>query len=361
MPVLPVPTLIPNKIKENTNKPNVANNNLTGLHPVNDLLKTRSYKSIIFGKVCSWKCLMAFAIKYLFATTNNIKKMIRLPKKVAPMISNTNPKPIGIQKDFFLKMADFGSLLSCSSWFIKSTAKTGFMIKATTKEAAKVNINMAGKYTMNLPMIPGQNNNGKNGAKVVTVPANTGMNTSPAAILAEVVAVNFPLPCTKIRCVFSITTIASSTIIPNPNSKANNTMKFKVILVPINILPAGKNTKATNILNGTDKATKKALVTPIKNINTINTKTNPITIEFTNSVNEDLVLILWSPVITVFKSLGKLVSFASSTIFLTASEVSIKFSPLRLMIFNVKTFFPSKRAKLSFFLTVSTIVATSFK
>ncbi len=145
---------------------------------------------------------------------------------------------------------------------------------------------------MNLPMIPGQNNNGKNGAKVVMVPANTGINTSPAAILADVVAVSLPLPCTKIRCVFSITTIASSTIIPNPNKRANSTIKFNVILVPINKLPAGKNTKATNILNGTDKATKKALVTPIKNINTINTKINPITMEFTNSVKDDLVGIL---------------------------------------------------------------------
>ena len=145
---------------------------------------------------------------------------------------------------------------------------------------------------MNLPMIPGQNNNGKNGAKVVMVPANTGINTSPAAILAEVVAVSLPLPCTKIRWVFSITTIASSTIIPNPNKRANSTIKFNVILVPINKLPAGKNTKATNILNGTDKATKKAFVTPIKNINTINTNINPITMEFTNSVKEDLVGIL---------------------------------------------------------------------
>ena len=42
--------------------------------------------------------------------------------------------------------------------------------------------------------MPGQNNKGKKGAKVVIVPANTGIKTSPAAILAEVVAVNFPLP-----------------------------------------------------------------------------------------------------------------------------------------------------------------------
>ena len=69
-------------------------------------------------------------------------------------------------------------------------------------------------------------------------------------------------------------------------------MKFKVICPPTTKSPAGKNTKATNILNGTDNATKKALVTPIKNINTINTKTKPITIEFTNSLKELLVRIL---------------------------------------------------------------------
>ena len=89
--------------------------------------------------------MIADAIKYLLATTKNIKKMVRLPKKVAPMISNTIPKPIGIQKFFFLKMADFGSLLFSSSWFIKSTAKTGFIIKATTKDAVNVKINIAGK------------------------------------------------------------------------------------------------------------------------------------------------------------------------------------------------------------------------
>ena len=69
-------------------------------------------------------------------------------------------------------------------------------------------------------------------------------------------------------------------------------MKFKVICEPTNKSPAGKNTKATNILKGTDKATKKALVTPIKNISTTNTNMKPMTIEFTKSVNELLVLIL---------------------------------------------------------------------
>ena len=55
------------------------------------------------------------------------------------------PTPIGIQKFLFLNIADLGSSDFTSSWFMKSTANTGFMIKATTKEAAKVNINMAGR------------------------------------------------------------------------------------------------------------------------------------------------------------------------------------------------------------------------
>ena len=235
------------------------------------------------------------------------------------------------------------------------------MIKATTNDAANVKINIAGRYTMNLPIIPGQNNKGKNGAKVVIVPANTGTNTSPAAILADVVAVSFPLPSTKIRCVFSMTTIASSTIIPNPNNNANSTIKFKVICVPNNKSPAGKNTKATNILNGTDKATKNALVIPIKNINTINTNTKPITILFTNSVKELFVLILWSPVITACKSLGKVFAFASAKISFTASEVAMRFSPFLFTILNVSTFLPSKRAKFSFSLMVSLIEAMSLK
>ena len=81
---------------------------------------------------------------------------------------------------------------------------------------------------MNLPMIPGQNSKGKNGARVVSVPANTGINTSPAAIFAETVADSFPFPSTNIRWVFSMTTMASSTIIPSPNSSAKSTIKLRV-------------------------------------------------------------------------------------------------------------------------------------
>ena len=174
---------------------------------------------------------------------------------------------------------------------------------------------MVGRYTMNLPIMPGQKSKGKKGASVVSVPASTGINTSPAAIRAEMVAEIFPFPSKNILWVFSITTMASSTIIPSPKSKANNTIKFKVTCPPTIRSAPGKNTNATNMLKGTDSATKKAFTTPIKNIKIINTNTNPITIELTKSVNEVLVRTLISPVITAFKFLGKLLAFISFTIF----------------------------------------------
>ena len=57
---------------------------------------------------------------------------------------------------------------------------------------------------MNLPIIPGQNNNGKNGASVVSVPASTGINTSPAAIFAAMTDVIFPFALRKYPvCIFN--------------------------------------------------------------------------------------------------------------------------------------------------------------
>ena len=87
---------------------------------------------------------------------------------------------------------------------------------------------------MNLPIIPGQKSNGKNGASVVSVPESTGIKISPAAIFADSIVESFPLFSMKIRCVFSITTIASSTIIPKPKSNAKSTMKFNVTLTTNN-------------------------------------------------------------------------------------------------------------------------------
>src|SRR5690349_18105784 len=102
------------------------------------------------------------------------------------------------------------------------------MIYATINEADKVTINVTGKKYINSPIIPGQNNKGKKGANVVKVPDNTGKNTSPVATLAACTIGTLPL--SKIRCVFSITTIASSTTIPSPSKKENNTIMFMVKL-----------------------------------------------------------------------------------------------------------------------------------
>ena len=54
-------------------------------------------------------------------------------------------------------------------------------------------IKVTGKKNMNLPITPCQNANGINGAKVVSVPDNTGTNTSPAASLAAFFMGTFPL------------------------------------------------------------------------------------------------------------------------------------------------------------------------
>ena len=91
---------------------------------------------------------------------------------------------------------------------------------------------------------------------------------------------------------FSITTIASSTIIPSPNSNAKSTIKLSVTVVPIMPVATGKNRNATNTLRGTLSATKNALVTPIKNINTNNTKIKPMMIVFTKSLNDVAVFLL---------------------------------------------------------------------
>ena len=197
---------------------------------------------------------------------------------------------------------------------------------------------------MNFPMMPGQNSKGIKGANVVSVPAKTGTNTSPAAYLAASTLLIFPFPCEKILCVFSITTMASSTTIPKPNKSANSTMKLSVTLDPTMNSAEGSSINARNMLNGTESATKKELVTPIKNMRIIITRINPITIEFTNSSNAADALMLRSPVMLIFKSFGSTLPCISSTILLIFSDALIRFSPERLMILRVTTFLPFKRA-----------------
>jgi len=193
-------------------------------------------------------------------------------------------------------------------------------------------------------MMPGQNNKGTNGASVVSVPANTGTNTSPAAYLAASTAEIFPLPCENILWVFSITTMASSTTIPNPNKSAKSTMKLSVTLEPTMKSAVGRNINARNMLSGTDNATKNELVTPMKNIRMINTSINPMMMEFTNSSKAAAALMLRSPVILTLRSFGKTSSCICFTTALIFSDALIKFSPERLMMLSVTTFLPFKRA-----------------
>ena len=139
--------------------------------------------------------------------------------------------------------------------------------------------------------------------------------------------------------------MASSTIIPNPSSNAKRTIKFSVTVVPIIPDATGKNINATNTLSGTLNATKNALVTPIKNIRIINTKTKPMMMVFTRSPKDVLVALLRSPVITTFRLGGSsFFSFISATIPFILSAAFIRFSPARFTMLSVTTFLPSKRA-----------------
>ena len=76
---------------------------------------------------------------------------------------------------------------------MKSTANTGLMMYATTREAVRVIIKVIGKYIMNFPITPPQNASGTNGASVVAVPERTGKKISPAAFFAAIFMGTFPL------------------------------------------------------------------------------------------------------------------------------------------------------------------------
>ena len=132
------------------------------------------------------------------------------------------------------------------------------------------------------------------------------------------------------------------------------------MLIPEMLLTSGMNKNATKTESGTLNATKKALVTPIKNIRMISTSINPMMIVLISSVKEVFVCLLVSPVNSTRRLLGNSPDFCMlSTSAFTLSAQSIRFSPDRFTIFNVTTFFPSRRAKLSFSFTVSFNSATS--
>ncbi len=201
--------------------------------------------------------------------------------------------------------------------------------------------------------MPGQNSSGKNGASVVSVPASTGIITSPAAYLALCFTSKSYL-C-KIRWVFSITTIASSTTIPRASSSENSTITFMVIP------SAGINQKASSVASGTDRPTKNALLKPIKNMRINTTKMKPRITVFSRSCNCTRVFSEVSPVTLTFRPCGNFVSWYSSSIAYIWSVASIRFSPLRFTTFSVTTLFLSSWAKSCLSLKASFISAISFK
>ncbi|OIQ69165.1 hypothetical protein GALL_492360 [mine drainage metagenome] len=158
-------------------------------------------------------------------------------------------------------------------------------------------MSVIGRKNIKCPIRLFQNARGIKGASVVIVPEKTGKNTSPAAIFAAFLIGTAPLA--KMRCVFSITTIASSTTIPNASRNEKSTIIFSVNPM------AGISKKAIKQESGTESATKTALVLPIKNIRITVTKINPIMMVLIRSFSVERVLSDWSPVTVISKPFGK--------------------------------------------------------
>ena len=106
----------------------------------------------------------------------------------------------------------------------------------------------------------------------------------------------------------------------------------------------GINKNATNVESGTESATNKAFVAPMKNIKIKVTNIKPMMIVLIKSWSDTRVLTLWSAVNVTFMPFGNTVASTSLQITCILSLASIRFSPLRFMTFSVITFLPSKRA-----------------
>ncbi len=137
-------------------------------------------------------------------------------------------------------------------------------------------INVIGIYFMNSPIIPSQRINGKNAAKVVAVDAIIGIAISPTACFA---ASQGAKPLSIKRCMFSTTTMALSTSIPNARIKENNTIMFILkSMAPI-------TTKEINMDIGIASPTKRASRVPKKKNKTAITKITPIIMLFSRLLN----------------------------------------------------------------------------
>src|SRR3546814_21049831 len=99
--------------------------------------------------------------------------------------------------------------------------------------------------------------------------------------------------------------MASSTTIPSASRKENRTIMFSVKLVGSTESRAGMIRKARKDDRGTARATKIALVVPMKNMRMLVTKTNPILIVLTRSWRVIRVLSDWSAVRVLFSHGGK--------------------------------------------------------
>src|SRR5260370_9983169 len=97
---------------------------------------------MIQGRTRLWKPWINPSNTNLFRMDRMTRHSSRLPRKGTPPRSNNIPKTTAIQNPGVLNMADFDFLPSSSGWFIKSTANTGFMMKATMREAVRVKISM---------------------------------------------------------------------------------------------------------------------------------------------------------------------------------------------------------------------------
>ncbi len=98
------------------------------------------------------------------------------------------------------------------------TTKVGTITNATNNDEESTIIKVIGNKPIKLPIIPGQNISGKNAANVVAVDAIIGQATSPTACL---VASKVLYPLSINLYIFSTTTIALSTNMPNASTKPN--------------------------------------------------------------------------------------------------------------------------------------------
>src|SRR3990172_1676281 len=171
--------------------------------------------------------------------------------------------------NFFLASFSF-----CFLTLINTAACTGLIIIATNKDEDKQTISVIGRYLINSPTIPRKNNIGKNDEIIVSVATVTGNATSRGPSNAASCGVKFSFSCR--RYIFSITTIASSTIIPRTSISVNKTTTLSVTPIALSIMNDIKND------NGIEVAVSDAILNPRNKNNTATTSTIPVITPFSS-------------------------------------------------------------------------------